>query len=115
MSIFKEGNISYVKNFILFSKIILLCSSNYLGYVKVKLQNQTKWHRRYCIIDWDKSILFIASKPDARYRDWIKLLPNTVINDSDYSSIGEANNNVLNNVIEVRVDSMKILFYKLNI
>jgi hypothetical protein len=45
-----------------------------------------KWHRRYCIIDWDKAILFVASKNDRHYGDWIKLLPNIYIIDSELPS-----------------------------
>ncbi|CAF3931675.1 unnamed protein product, partial [Rotaria sp. Silwood1] len=60
-------------------------------WLKIKKQDQTKWHRRYCIIDWDKSVLFIASKVDTRYRDWIKLLPSIIINDFEYSFNNESN------------------------
>ncbi|CAF0873127.1 unnamed protein product [Adineta steineri] len=56
------------------------------GWLKVKLHSQSKWHRRYCIIDWDKAILFIASKVDKRYREWIKLLPHIFINEYESSS-----------------------------
>lgn len=110
MSIAKEGKFEYVK--IYFSNFNL---KTCLGFLKVKLHHQVKWHRRYCTVDWDKSILFIASKADTRYRDWIKLLPNTVINDYEYSSASEANNSLLNNIIEIKAESMKILFRKLNI
>lgn len=47
----------------------------------MKLHSHIKWHRRYCIIDWDKAVLFVASKFDGRYRDYIKLLPNILINE----------------------------------
>lgn len=53
------------------------------GYLQVKIHGQPKWHRRYCIIDWDKSILFAASKTDRRYGDWIILLPKVQIIDSE--------------------------------
>ena len=78
-----------------------------LGWLKVKLHRQSKWHRRYCIIDWDKAVFFLASRPDTRYRDWIKLLPNIIINDTEY-----AFNNILNNgnlatyIIVIIADSM---------
>ncbi|CAF3484715.1 unnamed protein product [Rotaria sp. Silwood1] len=76
------------------------------GWLKIKKQDQTKWHRRYCIIDWDKSVLFIASKVDTRYRDWIKLLPSIIINDFEYSFNNESNNNnnLSINTIEIIVD-----------
>jgi hypothetical protein len=68
----------------------------YSGWLKLKLHSQTKWHRRYCIIDWDKAILFIALKADTHYRSWIKLLPNIFINDCEASH---------ENTIEIKVDS----------
>ncbi len=83
------------------------------GSLKIKLQNQIKWHRRYCMIDWDKSILFIASKADTRYKDWIKILPNTIINDYESPSNNESNNNLLTNTIEIKVDSMNKLFLEI--
>jgi hypothetical protein len=66
------------------------------GWLKTKLNSQTKWHRRYCIIDWDKAILFLAYKIDRRYRDWIKLLPNIFINDYEPCT---------NHIIEIKADS----------
>ncbi|UJR16038.1 hypothetical protein I4U23_002952 [Adineta vaga] len=66
------------------------------GWLKVKLHSHSKWHRRYCIIDWDKAILFIASKIDRRYREWIKLLPNILMNDCESSS---------DNTIEIKLDN----------
>ncbi|CAF0777321.1 unnamed protein product [Rotaria sordida] len=66
------------------------------GWLKVKLNSQVKWHRRYCIIDWDKAILFIASKFDGRYQDLMKLLPNIFINDCESSN---------DNTIEIKVDN----------
>nr|ACF75482.1 rho GTPase activating protein [Adineta vaga] len=66
------------------------------GWLKVKLHSHSKWHRRYCIIDWDKAILFIASKIDRRYREWIKLLPNILMNDCESSS---------DNTIEIKSDN----------
>lgn len=71
-----------------------------LGWLKIKLQSQGKWHRRYCIIDWDKAALFISSKIDGRYRDWIKLLPNILISDCESQH---------DNVIEIKVDSKKYM------
>jgi len=87
------------------------------GTLKIKLHRQTKWHRRYCIIDWDKSILFIASRADSRYRDWIKLLPDTVINEYDHLSASECNSNnsssssPLVHTIEIKTDSKFLLFF----
>ncbi|CAF2955260.1 unnamed protein product [Rotaria sp. Silwood2] len=79
------------------------------GWLKIRKNDQTKWHRRYCIIDWDKSVLFIASKVDTRYRDWIKLLPNIIINDFEYSFNNESNHNNNNtlviNTIEIISDN----------
>ncbi|CAF0790114.1 unnamed protein product [Rotaria sp. Silwood1] len=66
------------------------------GWLKVKLNSQIKWHRRYCIIDWDKAILFIASKFDGRYQDLIKLLPSIFINDCESSN---------DNTIEIKADN----------
>ncbi|CAF1960351.1 unnamed protein product [Rotaria magnacalcarata] len=63
------------------------------GWLKVKLNSQAKWHRRYCIIDWDKAILFIACKADRNYRDYIKLLPNISINEYEPSH---------DNIIEIK-------------
>ncbi|CAF0894438.1 unnamed protein product [Adineta ricciae] len=62
------------------------------GWLRIKLASQNKWHRRYCTIDWDKSILFISSRADARFRDWIKLPPNVIIHDSESSFNTEPNN-----------------------
>ncbi|CAF1117700.1 unnamed protein product [Adineta steineri] len=70
------------------------------GWLKIKLHNQIKWHRRYCIIDWDKAILFTASRADTRYRDWIRLSPNIIINDCDTSSI---NNDINNNNLSISI------------
>ncbi|CAF1040037.1 unnamed protein product [Adineta steineri] len=70
------------------------------GWLKIKLHNQIKWHRRYCIIDWDKAILFTASRADTRYRDWIRLSPNIIINDCDSSSI---NNDINNNNLSISI------------
>jgi hypothetical protein len=64
----------------------------------VRINSQPKWHRRYCIIDWDKAILFVASKYDKQYGDWIKLLPNISINISELPS---------DLTIEIKVDSKK--------
>jgi hypothetical protein len=68
----------------------------FLGYLQVKLNCQPKWHRRYCIIDWDKATLFVASKTDRQYGDWIKLLPNIFIIDSELPS---------DYTIEIKADS----------
>ena len=56
------------------------------GFLQTKLSGQPKWHRRYCIIDWDKALLFIASKTDRQYGDYIKLLPSVSIIDSESPS-----------------------------
>ena len=63
----------------LFSRCLPL-NIDLLGWLKVRLHSQSKWHRRYCTIDWDKAILLLATKVDGRARDWIKLLPNIAIN-----------------------------------
>jgi hypothetical protein len=103
MSNSKEGNLFKLK-----IKSLFFRNKINLGWLKIKLQNQIKWHRRYCIIDWDKAVLFIASRADTRYRDWIKLLPNVLINDYDYLSNNESNNNhSLINTIEIKANSMK--------
>jgi len=85
---------------------LIYYNSNILGWLKIKLHNQSNWHRRYCIIDWDKAVLFIATRADTRYRDWIKILPNILINDFDSSSNTESNTNVLLYTIGIRVESM---------
>lgn len=75
------------------------------------MNRQNKWHRRYCIIDWDKAVLFIALKADTRYKDWIKLLPNIIINDFEYSFNNELNNhNLPATTIEIIADSMNEIF-----
>ena len=99
MSILKEGNFSL-------SKINEKYFSNpNLGSLKTKLHDQTKWHRRYCTLDWDKSILFLATRADTRYRDWIKLLPNIFVNDSDCTAPIESNANAALYIIEIKGDS----------
>ena len=100
MSAYKEGNIRR-------SKAIAL--TFHLGALKIKLQSHTKWHRRYCIIDWDKSILFIATRANTRYRDYIKILPNTLINDFDTLANVDSNSSSLLYTIGIRVDSMNRL------
>jgi hypothetical protein len=74
------------------------CSVNIdcLGWLKLKLQSQLKWHRRYCTIDWNKASLFIANKYEGHTRDWIKLLPNVVIQEGDLSTVSS---------IEIKLDS----------
>lgn len=62
----------------LFSRLVP-SNIDLLGWLKVRLQSQSKWHRRHCTIDWDKAILFLATKVDGRARDWIKLLPDIII------------------------------------
>lgn len=79
------------------------------GWLKIKLHNQSKWHRRFCIVDWDRSVLFFASRPDTRYREWIQLLSNVVINDCDFLFLNETNsattNQLMSNTIEIKTDS----------
>jgi len=79
------------------------------GWLKIKLHNQSKWHRRFCIVDWDRSVLFFASRPDTRYREWIQLLSNIVINDCDFLFLTETNsattNQLMSNTIEIKTDN----------
>ena len=103
MSKSKEGNLK--------NKIFFFFPTKYLGWLKIKLQNNSRWHRRYCIIDWDKAVLFLASKPDTRYKEWIKLASDIIINEYDYSLPNETNlnnshNQISVNSIEIKVDSM---------
>ncbi|CAF2227618.1 unnamed protein product [Rotaria magnacalcarata] len=81
------------------------------GWLKIKLHNHTKWHRRFCIIDWDKSVLFTASKADTRYSDWIQLLSTIIINDFEYSFHNESNNNLNNTTIEIVADNGRTTHY----
>nr|ACF75516.1 rho GTPase activating protein [Philodina roseola] len=79
------------------------------GWLKIKLHNQSKWHRRFCIVDWDRSILFFASRPDTRYREWIQLLSNIVINDCDLTYLTDTNSatnsHLVLNTIEIKTDN----------
>jgi hypothetical protein len=91
---------------------LIYYNSNNLGWLKIKLHNQSNWHRRYCIIDWDKAVLFIATRADTRYRDWIKISPKITINDDDYSLNNELNNNNLSiSIIEIKSDGNEELVY----
>ncbi|CAF4710619.1 unnamed protein product [Rotaria socialis] len=81
------------------------------GWLKIKLHNHTKWHRRFCIIDWDKAVLFTASKADTRYSDWIQLLSTITINDFEYSFHNESNNNLTNTTIEIVTDNGRAAHY----
>ena len=87
---------------LLFYKII-----NNIGWLKIKLHGESKWYRRYCTLDGDKSVFFIASKIDSRYKNWIKLLSNILIHEYDCSINNELNNHsLLTNTIEISIDSM---------
>lgn len=57
-----------------------------LGFLQTKVYGQTRWQRRYCIIDWDKAMLFIALKNDRKYGDYVKLLPRVLIMDSEIAT-----------------------------
>lgn len=119
MSVCKEGKTEQKQT----SRLYWVSKWFHSGTLKIKLHHQTKWHRRYCIIDWDKSILFIASRADSRYRDWIKLLPDTIINEYDHLSANECNNNGSSSssnssfvhTIEIKTDSkFQLVFSILN-
>lgn len=74
-------------------------SAFHQGWLKVKYDGQMKWSRRYCLIDWDKALLFLSLKNDGKFRDWIKILPTCFINEIvDDSSM-----------IEIQVDNEKYL------
>ena len=106
MSIVKEGNVSSGSNFRLIAVLFFVV---FAGWLKIKLHNQSKWHRRFCIVDWDRSVLFFASRPDTRYREWIQLLATVVINDCDLTFVSETNaatnNHLLFHTIEIKTDS----------
>ena len=51
-------------------------------------------------------MLFIATRSDTRYKDWIKLLPTILINDFDSSANFESHTHVLLYTIGLRVEGM---------
>ena len=79
----------FSKKVIFFTQILSsvnLHTSIDLGFLQTKAFGQTRWQRRYCIIDWDKAMLFIALKNDRQQGDYIKLLPKIVVSDSEIAT-----------------------------
>nr|ACD37573.1 Rho GTPase activating protein [Philodina roseola] len=72
-------------------------SAFHQGWLKVRYDGQMKWTRRFSLIDWDKALLFLSTKIDGNFTDWIKLLPTNFINEI----LGETP------MIEIRVDRDK--------